>query len=117
MNSDRYTLRQTDLGSPNDDFVFRFNGRDVGRTYAVATPAGLRWSWSIYGINLRGPLPPGVEVQGLADDLAAAGAAFKANWEKLLAGPGYQASALHQPSTLVRFIRDTRRLSGILPIP
>ncbi len=85
MNSDRYTLRQTDLGSPNDDFVFRFNGRDVGRTYAVATPAGLRWSWSIYGINLRGPLPPGVEVQGLADDLAAAGAAFKANWEKLLA--------------------------------
>ena len=64
--SDKYTLRATDLGSP-DDFVFRFNGRYVGRTYAMALRTG-----SIYGINLRGPLPSGVEVQGLADDLKAA---------------------------------------------
>ena len=35
---DKYTLRPTDLGSPKDDFVFRFNGRDVGQTYAD-TPA------------------------------------------------------------------------------
>jgi hypothetical protein len=48
------------------------------------TPQGPRWYWSIYGINLRGPMPTGVVVQGLADDLAAAKAAFKANWEKLL---------------------------------
>ena len=81
MAPDKYTLRPTDLGSPEDDFVFRFNGRDVGRTYAVATPAGLQWYSSIYGINLRGPLPEGVVLQGLADDLAAAGAAFKENWE------------------------------------
>ncbi len=81
---DNYTLRQTDLGSPKVDFVFRFNGRDVGRTYADGTPQGPRWFWSIYGINLRGLLPEGVVVQGLADDLAAAGAAFKENWEKLL---------------------------------
>ncbi len=81
---DKYTLRPTDLGSPKDDFVFRFNRRDVGRTYADGTPVGPRWYWSIYGINLRGPIPAGVVVQGLADDLAAAGAAFKANWEKLL---------------------------------
>ena len=33
---------------------------------------------------MRGPLPEGVVVQGLADDLAAAGAAFKENWAKLL---------------------------------
>ena len=85
MAPDKYTLRPTDLGSPKDDFVFRFNGRDVGRTYADGTPQGPRWFWSIYGINFRGPLPEGVVVQGLADDLAAAGAAFKANWEKLLA--------------------------------
>jgi hypothetical protein len=81
----RYTLRPTDLGSPEDDLVFRFNGRDAGRTYAVATPSGLRWYWSIYGINLRGPLPPGVEVQGLADDLEAAKTVFKDNWRRLLA--------------------------------
>jgi len=48
------------------------------------TPQGPRWYWSIYGLNLRGPLPAGVVVQGLADDLAAAGAAFKENWEKVL---------------------------------
>jgi hypothetical protein len=85
MMPDKYTLRPTDLGSPTDDFVFRFNGRDVGRTYADDTPVGQRWYWSVYGINLRGPLPEGVEMQGLADDLEAAKAAFKANWEKLLA--------------------------------
>jgi hypothetical protein len=81
---DKYTLRPTGLGG-KDDFEFRFNGRDVGRTYADATPNGPRWYWSIYGINLRGPLPPGVEVQGLADDLKAAKEAFKLNWERLLA--------------------------------
>ena len=83
--SDKYTLRPTDLGSPKDDFVFRFNGRDVGRTYAEPTPQGARWHWSIYGINLRGPVPAGVAVQGLADDLAGAKAAFKTNWKRLLA--------------------------------
>ena len=46
---------------------------------------GPRWYWSIYGLNLRGPIPTGVVVHGLADDLAAAKAAFKSNWEKLLA--------------------------------
>ena len=83
--SDKYARcgRQI-FGSTKDDFQFCFNGRDVGRTYAAATPSGLQWYWSIYGINLRGPLPVSVEVQGLADDLAAAKAAFKANWEKLL---------------------------------
>jgi len=74
---DKYTLRPTDLGSPKDDFVIRFNERDVGRTYADSTPTGPRWYWSIYGINLHGPQPLGVEVQGLADDLAAAGAPSK----------------------------------------
>jgi hypothetical protein len=34
---------------------------------------------------LRGPFPEGVVVQGPADDLLGAKAAFKANWEKLLA--------------------------------
>jgi hypothetical protein len=65
--------------------LFRFNGHDVGRTYASATPAGARWYWSMYGINLRGPIPEGVVLQGLADDLTVAKAAFKANWQKLLA--------------------------------
>ena len=92
MMPDKYTLRPTNLGSPKDgDFVFRFNGQDVGRTYAVGTSNGLRWYWSIYGINLRGPLPPGVAVQGLADDLSAAKTAFKANWEKLCAAGAVKA--------------------------
>jgi len=84
--ANKYSLRRTGLSSRTDDFVFRFNGCDVGRTYAEKTPQGPRWYWSIYGINLRGPLPQGVVVQGLADDLAAAKATFKANWEKLRDG-------------------------------
>ena len=42
MAPDKCTLRPTDLGSPKDDFEFRFNGCDVGRTYAeihAARPA------------------------------------------------------------------------------
>ncbi len=91
---DKYTLRPTDLGSPKDDFEFRFNGCDVGRTYAKSTPQGPRWHWSIYGLNLRGPFPQGVQLQGLADDLEAAKGAFKANWEKLLTAEGEALSAM-----------------------
>ena len=80
---DKYTLRPTDLGSPKDDFVFRFNGRDVGRTYADATPKARVGIGASTASTCAGR-PEGVVVQGLADDLAAAGAAFKANWEKLL---------------------------------
>ena len=79
-----YTLRLTGLSSRTDDFVFRFNGRDVGRNYAESTPQGPRRYWSIYGINLRGPLPQGVVAQGLVDDLDTAKGAFKENWERLL---------------------------------
>ena len=82
---DKYTLLLTDLVTPKDDFQFRFNGRDVGRTYAESTPVGPRWYWSIYVLGFRGPMPEGVIVKSLADDLEAAKAAFKANWERLLA--------------------------------
>jgi hypothetical protein len=85
MAADKYTVRRTGLSNRKDDFVFRFNGRDVGRTYAEATPQGPRWYWGIYSLGLRGTAPAGVVLQGLADDLPAAKAAFKANWEKLLA--------------------------------
>ena len=85
QNTIRYALRRTGLSDREDDFVFRFNGCDVGRTYAEATPQGPRWYWSIYRLNLRGPLPDGVVVQGLADNLEAAKATFTSNWKKLLA--------------------------------
>jgi hypothetical protein len=85
VTPDKYTLRRTGLRNRTDDFEFRWNGRSVGRTYAQITPQGPRWYWGIYGINLRGPVPAGVVLHGLADDLPAAKAAFKVNWEKLLA--------------------------------
>jgi hypothetical protein len=47
--------------------------------------AGPRWYWSVYGINIRGPIPPDVTLQGGANDLEGAKTAFKKNWEKLLA--------------------------------
>ena len=64
--------------------LFALTGAMSAAPMPKRTPQGPRWYWSIYGINLRGPLPEGVVVQGLADDLAAAGTAFEENWEKLL---------------------------------
>jgi len=51
VTPDKYTLRPTDLGNTKDDFEFRFNGRDVGRTYADTTPNGPR-------PNRSAPSPP-----------------------------------------------------------
>ena len=81
-----YTLRRTNLSDNPEDFMFRYFGIDVGRTYAEETPHGPKWKWTIYGLHLRS-LPDEIPLQGLADDLEGAKAAFKANWEKLrLAG-------------------------------
>jgi hypothetical protein len=68
VTADKYTLRPTDLGARKDDFVFRFNARDVGRTYVVTTRSGPRRYWSIYVINMREHARPASEsviVQGL----------------------------------------------------
>jgi hypothetical protein len=77
-----YTLKLLDRA---DDYEFRFDGVSVGRTYARPTPEGAKWYWSLYGINLKGPTPDGVIVQGLAEDLEGAKAAFLTNFEKLQA--------------------------------
>ena len=73
------------------------NGLDVGRTYADGTPVGPRGYWSIYGINLRGPVSAGVVLQGLVDDLTGAKAAFRENWEKLLGAGTVKASIRRKP--------------------
>ena len=39
---------------------------------SVPPPAGPRWFWSMYGLNLPGPFPEGVRQQGPADHLEAA---------------------------------------------
>jgi hypothetical protein len=81
----QYTLRRTwPEERRENDFTFRWNGHNVGRTYL--DPGGKFWSWSIYGINLRGPLPEGTQVQGMGDTLDATKILFKMNWEKLIAG-------------------------------
>jgi hypothetical protein len=81
---EKYSLRPTGLSRRTEDFIFRFNGRDVGRIYAETTPTGQRWYWSIYSIKLRGPIPESIILRGLANDLEEANVAFRENWEKLL---------------------------------
>jgi hypothetical protein len=49
-----YTMRRTWPDDPDrEDYVFRFNGEDVGRCY-LARFADSKdfWRWTIYGTNL-----------------------------------------------------------------
>ena len=67
-----------------DDYVFRCDRKNVGRTYRTVTPDGERWLWTIYivaGIRLI----EGVPISGLVTSLDEAKAAFKASYEKLTA--------------------------------
>lgn len=80
-----YTLRLTGLSDDKDDFEFCVDGIACGRTYLDIRPHGPKWTWSIYGIRLRGPLPADVSLQGAEDTRQLAGEAFKRNWEKLVA--------------------------------
>jgi len=53
-----FTMRRTWPEHPEkEDYVFRFNGKDVGRCYLGRFTEGDRWRWTIYGTNL-GTLEP-----------------------------------------------------------
>ena len=82
MTSDKYTLRPAGLGGRKTISSSDLTGAMLGGPMPKRRRNGPRWYWSIYGLNLRGPLPEGVVVQGLADDLEAAKAAFKAELGK-----------------------------------
>jgi hypothetical protein len=51
-----YTMRQTWPHNPDrEDYVFRFNGKDVGRCYfARFADCKDLWRWTVYGTNLAG---------------------------------------------------------------
>jgi hypothetical protein len=78
-----YTLRRTWPEYPGkEDYVFRREGVDVGRTYRTRTPDGDRWLWTIYviaGIRRQ----EGVPISGLVATLDEAKAAFKSSYERL----------------------------------
>jgi hypothetical protein len=51
-----FTMRRTwpdDHGREND-FVFRHNGKDVGRCALMHVPPDDRWHWSVYGSDVTG---------------------------------------------------------------
>ena len=49
-----FTMRRTWPDKPDSasDYVFAFNGREVGRCYVGRFAARDRWRWTIYGTNL-----------------------------------------------------------------
>ena len=81
-----YTRRRTWPDKP-DDYVIRCEGLDVGRVYLERVPAGERWLWTIY-INGHVPQIEGVPISGMAPDLDAAAAQFKASYERMRAKAG-----------------------------
>jgi hypothetical protein len=78
-----YTLRRTWPELPGrQDYVFRHDGRDVGRAYQARTPDGDRWLWTLYivaGIHRK----DGVPITGLVATIEEAKTAFKASYEQL----------------------------------
>jgi hypothetical protein len=85
MTQTGYTIRRTWPELPGSkDYVFRQDGRDVGRTYRTRTPDGDQWLWTIYvvaGIHRK----EGAPIAGLVATLDEAKAAFKASYERLTA--------------------------------
>jgi hypothetical protein len=83
-----YTVRPTWPDQPRrtDDYVFRYNGVDVGRTYGDRFAGNvLAWRWTIYlGRHVRRTVD-GVSVTGLADTPEEAKAQFRASFEKMIA--------------------------------
>jgi hypothetical protein len=54
-----FTMRRTWPENPDsaNDYVFAFNGREVGRCYIGRFAGRDQWRWTIYGTNL-GTLEP-----------------------------------------------------------
>jgi hypothetical protein len=79
-----YTARLTWPDDKSDDYVLRYCGVDVRRTYAESLPGGTKWRWTIY-IGLA--VPRRVEripISGFADDLDDSKAEFKRNFERMI---------------------------------
>jgi hypothetical protein len=80
-----YTARRTwpDADKP-DDYILRYCGVDVGRTYAELIPGGTKWRWTIF---IGAAVPCRVDcipIAGYADDLEGSKAAFKLNFGRMI---------------------------------
>ena len=75
-----YTRRSTWPDEPDDDYVIRCEGLDVGRVYFTPVPEGHRWLWTIF-MNGHVPRVDGVPIGGLAATLDDAAADFKQSYE------------------------------------
>lgn len=87
-----YSLRRTRLSDEADtqDFVIRWNGRDVGRVYRGKFAQRDLWQWTIYMIDGARRIE-GVPIQGLAETLDEAKAEFRSSFDRMrAAGAGPQ---------------------------
>ena len=70
-----------DPDRPND-FVFRYDGRNVGRAFKVLISAGPRWQWSIH-IYARVKRVKGVPISGYGISLEDAAEQFKNTFARM----------------------------------
>lgn len=86
----RYTRRPTWPEEPGrtDDYVFRYDGVDVGRCYLRGLTGGeQKWWWTVYiaGSGRASQRVPGIPIEGSADTIEQAQAAFKQSFEQMIA--------------------------------
>jgi hypothetical protein len=80
-----YTMKPSGLGRP-DDYVFRYDGLDVGRCYLKTIAANeQRWVWSIYiGLYVKAK-PEAMMTGGMADTLEQAQLEFRETFDRIVA--------------------------------
>ena len=81
----KYPRRLTGLSENPKDFIFRHNGRDVGRCgLRLLSNNERRWSWTIYIGKEVKALIPGVPTAGYASTLDEAKEQFRKSFERMI---------------------------------
>ena len=82
----KYPRRLTGLSENSKDFIFRHNGRDVGRCgLRILSNNDGQWSWTIYIGKEVKALIPGVPTAGFASTLEEAKEQFRKSFDRMIA--------------------------------
>jgi hypothetical protein len=93
----KYSRRLTGLSDIPNDFVFRYNGHDVGRCYLrEMSGSSTFWSWTIFIGWTISKIPDDIPVSGAAETIERAQEQFRASFDRLIAAGAVRMDRLGQ---------------------